>query len=178
MIPSVFVNAELRLIVNWRLTGNAEFQEELIPEYASFELVEEYRDVLTVMRNFYDKRFSFGLELDAGSFREIAERRLYLSGDSLGTAWLLGAMCCFFARPFPTGVLAWGALKPIRNGGFALFETGGTDMKTRTAVERGYSMIVVHEDEAIPEFNGEVVRLSGDLLCDLKILERVIYGRP
>ena len=118
------------------------------------------------------------MELDAGSFREIAERRLYLSGDSLGAAWLLGAMCRFFARPFPIGVLAWGALKPIRNGGFALFETGGTDMKIRAAAEGGYSTIVVHEDEAIPEFDGEVVRLSGELARDLKILERVIHGRP
>lgn len=178
MIPTVFVNDRLRLIVNWRITEDAGFQEELIPEYASFELVEEYRDVLSVMRDFYDKSFSFGLELDPESFREIAERRLYLSGDSLGAAWLLGAMCRFFGRPFPDKVLAWGALKPIRNGAFALFETGGTDMKARTAVEAGYSTIVAHRDEAIPEFDGEAVRLSGKLARDLKVLEKVIYERP
>ena len=176
MIPTVFVNDSLRLIVNWRIADNAGFQKELIPEYASYELVEGYLDVLTVMRDFYDKSFSFGLELDSESLREIAERRLYLSGDSLGAAWLLGAMCRFFGRQFPPGVLAWGALKPTRNGGFALFETGGTDLKIRSAEENGFSSTIVHKDEIISGYKGNTICLSGALSSDLKTLETLIHG--
>ena len=128
------------------------------------------------MRDFYDDNFTFGLKLDAGSFREIAEQRLYLSGDSLGAAWLLGALCRFFSCPFPAGVLAWGALKPIRNGGFALFEAGSTDMKIRCAGENGFSRIIVHKDEIISGYNGKTIYLSGVLSNDLKTLETLIHG--
>ena len=76
------------------------------------------------------------------------------------------------------GVLAWGALKPIRNGGFALFETGGTEMKIKCAEENGFSRIIVHRDEIVSGFNGETICLSGEIPRDLKTLEAVIHGRP
>ena len=177
MIPTVFINAKLQMIIHWRITSDAGFQDELIPEYASGELIEVYHDVLTVMRDFYDDCFSFGLELEAESFQEIAKRRLYLSGDSVGAAWLLGALCHFFSRPFPEKVLTWGALRPIRNGGFALFKTAGTYIKTKIAMKSDCSKIIVHKDEVMPRFNGETVRLSGDLEQDLKKLETLIHGR-
>lgn len=174
MIPTIFVNAERRIIIEWEIIPASGFPAELHPDCCSYEVIDEYYNTLDALRDSLTRPVSFGLRLSAKSRRRIVEEQLYLSGDSMGAAWLLGALCFLKRKPFPQDLLIWGAIRPIRNGHFALYKTGSTRLKICKAIESRKQRIVYPEDEKGVFFPGLSLRLPADMQQTIRQLEVLI----
>lgn len=175
MIPTIFVNTERRIIIEWNIVPECGFHEELLPDYCSYEIIDEYYNVLSALQDCWHQSVSFGLRLDEKTRKKIIEEQLYLSGDSMGIAWLLGALCFLHKKHFPKDLLVWGAIRPIRNGHFAVYKTGSTGLKVRKAVESHKQRIAYPENEDQFFFPGLSFRLSEDMKQAIRQLEELIY---
>lgn len=176
MIPTVFVNPKSYVIIEWDITKKEGFHADLLPDCCSYEIIDAYYNVLSVIRRHYGRSVSFGLSISEKSKELVLRDRLYLAGDSMGIAWLSGAMCFVHDKPFPADLLAWGTICPIRNGGFAVYKTDGTDLKISAANETHKRRIAFHRDEPHGHFCGRSFFLSSDMQQTIRQLEELIDG--
>lgn len=174
MIPTLFIGRKRADIIYWEICDSSDCWLEYMPEICSYELLESYQNVADVLKTYYKLPIP-NIKLTANSLHLIQSARLYLSGDSMGLAWLIGLLCFVNGKTFPEDLFAWGAIKPSRKGGYSLFPTSNTRRKVFLAEEKGKNKIILHRAErSFKYFSGEALRLQADLTENLKILETMI----
>ncbi len=174
MIPTLFVSESTCIVVYWESYARIGFPCELIPEFFSAELQETYRNVLSLLNLFHRRDISWGVTITKKSLEELQQKKLYLSGESIGLAWLIGGLCFLNHLAYPSNLMAWGAIRPLRNGHFFLYPTEGTDKKLRLTELHFSRRIAVHKDETTAYFPGERIVLGDDMMENINILEERI----
>ena len=174
IVPTVFISSDNNYLINWEIITTKGFQEELLPEFCSYEIIDAYYNVLSVFHLYFNKNISFGIRLEDNSYQMIKKNKFYLKGDSMGIAWLIGAISMYSRKKFPNNLLAWGAIKPIRNGGFSVYKTSGTEQKIYFAIQNKFDKIVFHKDEKHSISFQKSILLPSDIKDTFNILLRIV----
>lgn len=175
MIPSLFIGDQRSDIIYWKFSNSADTMVEYIPEICSYELFETYQNVTDILKQYYHIQNIPGLRLCKESLQMVRQEKLYLSGESMGLAWLLGLLCWIKKKKFPENLCAWGAIKPIRNGEFALFPTANTKRKMLLAEQNRMKRIILHcSERSSGHFSGVAIRCKSDLINVIKLMEKLI----
>ena len=170
MIPTLFVNETTSLIIPWRIVRRSYFPKRLIPEQVSFELFDAYKNVTEVLSVYYGKKIDLGIGLPSQAMGFLNDHHLYLSGNSLGFAWLIGFVAHLENICLPPTWLAWGSILPTRNRSFVLNATSHTAEKLKFVCEHDVSCIFTHRDEKI-EASGKIYQYAGDMLEIINLLK-------
>jgi len=174
MIHTLFVSDNECLVVYWKSHDAITFPSELIPEFISAELQEAYQNVLETLESYYQHKINWGLTISEKSLQVITQKKLYLSGESMGLAWLIGGLCFLHQRPFPADLLAWGAIRPLRNGQFSLYPTDHTDKKLKLVLSHAAQRITTHKDEQTSSFPGKRIVLGNDMMGNINIIKEKV----
>ena len=175
MIPTLFVNENTSMIIPWEIVQRTYFPKRLIPEYVSYELYDAYRNVVDALSLFYGAKIKLGIQLSSRTLECLKDKHWYLSGNSLGFAWLIGFVAHLEHILLPSNWFAWGSILPTRNRSFVLGATCHTDNKTKLAFEHNASCIFAHQGEKI-EFIGRKYLYEGDMLEIIKVLREVLLN--
>ena len=170
MIPTLFVNQRTSQIIFWRIVQRQYFPKRLIPEYVSYDLYDAYRNVIDVLSLYYGDRITLGLHLLPESLQFLKDNHLYLSGNSLGFAWLIALVAHLEHISLPTNWFAWGSVLPTRSGAFVLNATCHTNEKVKLSLKHHVSCIFAHQDERI-DIDGKKHLYSGDMLSIINALK-------
>ena len=176
MIPSLFIGSERADVIYWDFTDSLDVMMGYIPEICSYELLEAYLNIVDVLKQYYCLENIPAIRLSDASYKMIQQEKLYLSGESMGLAWMLGILCKIKGKVFPTDLYAWGAIKPIRDGSYSLFPTSNTGKKINLCCLHGKKKIMLHHAERIYKyrFSGDAVRFKSNLTEVIKTLEIMI----
>ena len=175
MIPTLFIGSQRSDVIYWDFTDSLDVMQDYIPEICSYELLEAYLNVSDVLKQYYHCPNIPAIRLTNESHKMIKRDQLYLSGESMGLAWLIGGVCWLKGKDFPKDLYAWGAIKPIRNGRFSLFPTASTRKKVNLSGQNDKKVIVFQHSERVRcHFPGRVFRLKSDLKEVLRQLEIMI----
>ena len=175
MIPTLFIGKKRADVIYWQFCNSSDIWMDYIPDICSYELFEAFQNIIDVFKQYYPNKTLPSICLDDASLQLIKREQLYLSGDSMGLAWLCGLLCRIKEKDFPHNFFAWGAVKPIRRGGFALFPTSNTRQKIFLAEKNCKSNIMLHQAErSYKYFSGETLRLPSGIDDVLKQLEKII----
>lgn len=175
MIPTLFIGSQRSDVIYWDFTDSLDVMKDYIPEICSYELLEAYLNVVDVLKQYYHLSNIPAIRLTNESLEMIQRDQLYLSGESMGLAWLIGVVCWLKGKNFPDDLYAWGAIKPIRDGRFLLFPTASSGRKINLSVKNDKKVIAFQYTERVRRhFSGHIIRLRSDLTDALRQLEIVI----
>lgn len=175
MIPTLFIGTKREDIIFWEFCNSPDILMEYIPEICSYELFEAYQNIVEALKQRYPRRKFPQIQLTVQSLKRIQRDQLYLSGESMGLAWLIGILFYLRGKKFPNNLYAWGAIKPIRNGDFSLFPTANTKRKIQLAEKNSKNVIIIHYAErGYKLFSGDVYRLKPNLTEAINLLDKLI----
>jgi hypothetical protein len=162
------------IVLRWRWKQTGGFDKFLERHFYDRELEEAFLTCLDIGEQSFSS-YPKGIELFPEDRELVKSRNIFLSGGSLGLAFLLGMITFIYGKQWPNRVVAWGGLLPIRNNSFAVYAVDYIDHKIDLAKKIDASTIIHPESEKhlIIESIREI-RITAPIVSAMCQLESVI----
>jgi hypothetical protein len=176
IVPTVFINSDngCGMILRWQFLDEEVKEPELDTLFHDFEIQNSFETVRYIVNNFFGRTPS-GFRMMPADLHYIQESDIRLSGSSLGLALVVGAVAWVLNRQWPYRTLAWGAVLPIRDGGFSLYPVEDHEDKLALARLVGARTILIPQSQFGPELHGiNYLRISTLMTAALQAIESML----